>query len=444
MMTWERLLNPARVGVPDGKAREEDPLRPSWAIDYDRVLFSHPFKRLAHKTQVHPLYDHDHLHNRQIHSAETASVGRSLGMELGAWLEAEGHVAAGERHRISGVLQAACLAHDLGNPPFGHSGEAAMGAWFAQLFCDGRSPLAEVPDGVRMELEAFEGNAQGFRLLTRLEVYRDVGGMRPSAAVLGAFAKYPCTAAARAAAPAGHLGAKKFGIFAAEAPYWAEAAALLGLPEAAPGLHRRHPLVFLLEAADDLCYGVLDVEDAFFSGDLSPAEIEALLQGIADLPETRLSGMTPTERIAHLRAVAIGRAIGASVEAFKADHPALMAGEAQAGLIERSTLAEPFARIRATSRARIIGSKKKAQLEVSGRNTLHRTLDGILPVYEALVAAGGDPGGLDSYQAQLAQAIDLDLRGAVDPASALHAMGDYVSGMTDRFAVKVARILSGL
>ena len=193
-MEWDRLLDLERLWQ---SGHQPAPRRPSYDQDADRIAFSAPFRRLANKTQVHPLYDNDHIHHRLIHSVETASVGRSLGLEVGYWLEAEGKIARGGQAVIAGLVHAACLAHDIGNPPFGHSGEAAIGSWFAERFSRGDGLFCDPAGCFAEEFSAFEGNAQGFRILTGLEMNRR-GGMRLTHATLATFIKYPVTARVRA------------------------------------------------------------------------------------------------------------------------------------------------------------------------------------------------------------------------------------------------------
>lgn len=220
-MDWNRLLVQERLRRPE---YTEQPHRPLYMQDIDRLTFSAPFRRLANKTQVHPLYEHDHIHHRLIHSIETASAGRSLGLAVGHWLETENEVHEGQKHVVSGVVQGACLAHDIGNPPFGHSGEEAIGDWFRTQFQEQMGLFGQVDLALRPEFEKFEGNAQGFRLIANLEMYRGNGGMQLSQALLGAFAKYPVTAHAQqsivtkagASDAKPYCGLKKFGVFETE------------------------------------------------------------------------------------------------------------------------------------------------------------------------------------------------------------------------------------
>nr|WP_110815230.1 dNTP triphosphohydrolase [Pseudoroseicyclus aestuarii] len=442
-MRWADLLSPRRLGDAGYEAR---PMRSIFVQDHDRIVFSAPFRRLANKTQVHPLYDHDHIHHRLIHSVEVGSVGRSLAMRIGQWLIDEGAIAPGEEHALAGIVQAACMAHDIGNPPFGHSGEAAIGGWFAERFASGRGLAADLDPAMRAQFEAFEGNAQGFRILSRLEMYRDSGGMRLSHATLGAFMKYPVTAAARAALPEdvrkGYAGLKKFGVFAAEADLWAEVAQGCGLPAEA-GWWRRHPLVFIVEAADDICYNIVDLEDAFTAGDLPYDAVYQPLYELAGRPNRDTAGQSPGEVIAMLRAMAIGSAVAGCVEAFCANHAAIMAGTFSRSLIEASDRAGEFARIEALAQERIFTTPRKTRLEVSGRRVIHQVLEGVMPVLEALGRAGWDKGALPDHHAQVVRALSLDLRGVAGPETALHALADFVSGMTDRYAISTARMLSG-
>ncbi|WP_202903884.1 dGTP triphosphohydrolase [Halocynthiibacter namhaensis] len=457
MMNWSDLLNTYNNGTTQTR---KDFRREPYIIDADRISFSAPFRRLANKTQVHPLHDHDHIHHRLIHSVETASVGRSLGIGVGQWLEDENHIDKYERHTIAGIIQAACLAHDIGNPPFGHSGESAIGAWFAQQF-DTPNPLfTEIDDNLRPEFMEFEGNAQGFRILTRLEMYRNEGGMRLSHGVLGAFSKYPVTADVQRIIEdhtkeihgsdfKKHLycGLKKFGVFHSEAEQFHSYAKILGLPQENHDGHqfyRRHPLVFLVEAADDICYNIIDLEDAFTSGDLSYQDVRDLLSPLSAFSTDRRDGSTEAEHISHLRALAIGGAVFACIQAFKAKYGDIMSGKFSDGLVDVSDKSDTFAAIKTIANQQLFTSARKTKLEVSGRATIHNVLNGITPVYAALQDKGWDKGKLGDYEKQVARALELDLRDVTDSYSALHSMADFTSGMTDRYAVKMSRMLSGI
>lgn len=444
-MEWRTLLDRQRLF---DAAYEEKADRPSFVQDADRITFSAPFRRLANKTQVHPLYENDHLHHRLIHSVETASVGRSLGIAVGDWLEKEHSLRAGEKHAVAGIVQAACLAHDIGNPPFGHSGEAAIGEWFSQKFAGKTELFAALNENCRQEFEAFEGNAQGFRLLTKLEMYRNEGGMRLSRSVLAAFSKYPTTARVQSIAKEMHdyCGLKKFGIFESEFDLFTDVAKSVGLPEA--GDHkfrwwRRHPLVFLVEAADDICYNILDLEDAFTSGDFPQETVMEHLNALAGRSNSDLSDRRPEEIIAYARARSIGSAIDACVEAFKQNYDAIMAGTFSGSLIGESRQKVQFGKIKTLASQRLFTSRRKTELEVLGRNVVHQVLDGLEGVYTALMANGWKEEKLDDYHKQLCRATGLDVRDAKDSYTALHSLADYVSGMTDRYAVKIARMVSG-
>ncbi len=445
-MDWSNLLNSGRAGDPK---YTEHANRPSYVQDYDRIAFSAPFRRLANKTQVHPLHDHDHIHHRLIHSVETASVGRSLGMSVGHWLESETHIEPGQMHVVSGMVQAACLAHDIGNPPFGHSGEDAIGAWFDAQFDLPTSLFADLDPILRQEFIKFEGNAQGFRILTRLEMYRNDGGMRLANGVLGAFSKYPVTAHVQQveSSKTPYCGLKKFGVFQSEFDLFKHTAEILGLPaegDTDSRWYRRHPLVFLVEAADDVCYNIVDMEDAFTSGDLSYETVSAMLAPLFTTNYQPAPNSTQAERISEMRARAIGAAIFACVEAFKENYTAIMAGQFSDALVEVSAKASEFKAIKTLANNRLFVSPRKTELEVSGRNTIHNVLTGIAPVYSALQAANWNPDKLSGYNAQLVRALDLDLRDVTDSYSALHSIADFTSGMTDRYAVKISRMLSGI
>ncbi len=446
-MLWTELLCAERLSDP---SYVEGRNRSIFVQDHDRIVFSAPFRRLANKTQVHPLYENDHIHHRLIHSVEVGSVGRSLAMHIGHWLIEQGEIDPHEDHSLANVVQAACAAHDIGNPPFGHSGEASIGSWFAERFETERGLCGALDPTLRPEFTAFEGNAQGFRIVTRLEMYRNAGGMRLSKAVLGAFMKYPATAATRTDLPEtvrkGYVGLKKFGVFSGEEALFAEVAQGCGLPmeQSASGRWwRRHPLVFVVEAADDICYNIVDLEDAFTSGDLPIDVVRDALNELAGRPNRDTTGYTRTEEIALLRSLAIGRAIEACVAAFRENYAGIMDGSFSAALVDVSACGASFAQIGTLAQERIFTSRRKTELEISGRQVIRNVLDGVLPVYEALAAAGWDASALKGHPAQIARALSLDLRDIDTPGAALHGLADFVSGMTDRYALSVSRMLSG-
>lgn len=447
-MEWERLLCSERLRSKPYEARAN---RSIFVQDHDRIVFSAPFRRLANKTQVQPLYEHDHVHHRLIHSVEVSSVGRSLAMRIGHWLEETRQIGEGEANSLSDIVQAACVAHDIGNPPFGHSGEAAMGDWFAERFDDAKGMMADIEKAQRSEFVKFEGNAQGFRIIARLEMYRNDGGMQLSKATLGAFTKYPVTSAVReemaGRGTAPYVGLKKFGLFRSELDLFRKAAESLGLPEetdAAGSWWRRHPLVFIVEAADDICYNIVDLEDAFTTGELRYEAVRDVLQEAANRPGSVMGDLSPAEHIALLRALSIGAAIESCVEAFKANYAAIMDGTFSDSLADAGPMAGVFEKMKALSRDQVFTARRKTELEVSGRRVIGNVMTGILPVFEDLAQRGWDRDRLSDHNQQLVRALDLDLRDVTDAEQALHALADFTSGMTDRYAVRIARMLTGI
>ena len=333
MMDWRRLLSANRMA---GDAPDPvDPARSPFQKDFDRIVFCSAFRRLQDKTQAHPKPGNDYVRTRLTHSLEVASVGRSLGAGVG-------QVIAGRRRLPEGlgaaefghIVSAACLAHDIGNPPFGHRGEDLIRGWFAGSR-RGQAIIALLTGGQREDLLRFEGNAQGFRILTRLQNWRDNGGLRLTAATLGAFGKYPRLSDSAGDATGLDAGAKKFGVMQAEASIFRRLADELGLEQVAEGRWLRHPLAFLVEAADDICYSIVDLEDGFKLGKLGFADTEALLAAVAG--PTRRYGEIDEEprRIAYLRAKAIGRLIEQVIEVFLADEPGLLDGRRRAAMLER-------------------------------------------------------------------------------------------------------------
>jgi dGTPase len=455
-MNWTSLLSAERLSDPNYAQQNN---RSIFVQDYDRIVFSAPFRRLANKTQVQPLYENDHVHHRLIHSIEVSSIGRSLAMQIGRRLADEEKIDEPQVYDLADIVQAACVAHDIGNPPFGHSGEVAMGAWYSEQFGEKQGIMADLPAERRSEFTNFEGNAQGFRILTRLEMYRGAGGMRLSKATLGAFTKYPVTAADlkvieakaqsaqhKARSAAQYVGLKKFGVFHSDLPQFLEAANTLGLPETTMEEAKfwgRHPLAFVMEAADDITYNIVDLEDAFVTGELSFQAVRETLLKVAGKLNSDTTDQSEAEQIAYLRARSIGSAVDACVEAFMENYDEIMQGTFSDDLISASSLGAVFSEIKKLAREGIFTAPRKTELEISGRRIIANVMSGILPVYEELARGSWDKDSLSAHSKQLVRALSLDLRDVSDVESALHAHADFISGMTDRYALRISRMLSG-
>ncbi len=449
-MNWRQLLSRHRLGaIADAQPPAN---RTDFERDYDRVVFSSAFRRLQDKTQVFPLGRNDYVRTRLTHSLEVASVGRSLGLLAGR------HVLAQHPHlRDEGIAEtdfgaivaAASLAHDIGNPPFGHEGEGAIQGWFKNT-ATGRTILGRFEGAKRADFELFEGNAQGFRTLVRLQLPDNPGGMQLCCATLGAFTKYPRSSGVTASAARGQ-GGKKHGFFDAERALFEELAAALGLLRRAPGEAAwcRHPLAFLVEAADDICYRVVDVEDGFRAGQLEFGEIEPLLLAIAaDAPvRRRVRAMTTDEkRVEYLRARAIGALIEEVAAAFAEHSDALLAGDFDRDLASVVRHAGELEAMRALAERRVYGSAPAREARAPGVEVLGELLAAFVG---AVNAAAEKPAALSARaRAILAMIPDqfLAAHGAPDADLYSRVLGitDYVSGMTDSYAVAMRERIAAL
>lgn len=439
-MDWETLLCRERLGK---LAATSDELgRTPFHKDHDRVIFSGAFRRLGKKTQVHPVSSNDHIHTRLTHSLEVGCVGRSLGMRVGEMLRAELPEWC-QPADLGVIVQAACLAHDIGNPPYGHSGEDAIRHWFHQAARQGW--LDPLTDAQRSDFLNFEGNAQGFRVLTELEYHQFEGGMRLTYATLGAYLKYPWTSR-----HADSLGYKKhkFGCYQAEFPLLEQIADKLGLPMQEDQCWGRHPLVYLVEAADDICYGLIDLEDGMEMELLDYAEVERLLLDLVDgdLPDTyrQLGPKDSTRRkLAILRGKAIEHLVNAAAQAFLEQQPALLAGTLKGDLVEhmhdnarRCVLAA-----KNMARERIFQDKRKTLHEIGAYSTLETLLDAFCGAVNELHAGQN----LSFKHRRI-----LDLMGNNAPKqdwdlyqSYLRVI-DFIAGMTDLYAADIATRIRGI
>lgn len=440
-MEWTQLLSRERWGsvASEDTAPSANEFRSAFERDYGRILYSSAFRRLQDKTQVFPLGRNDYVRTRLTHSLEVANIGSSLGRIVGEKL-VEKYAELRERgfcaSHFSSIVGAACLAHDIGNPPFGHFGEAAIEAALKKLRSRG-----EIPENFP---EKFEGNAQGFRLLTRTGDPMAGKGLKLTAAVLGAFMKYPCSAGFSGKPECGIAG-KKFGFVAedeAAARFVAEKTGML--PVGACGGNaaawHRHPLAFLTEAADDLSYLIADFEDAFVSKIISFDVVREFLFPFLS-PEEReralsIAGRESEESAVHyVRAVAIGTGIRATSEVFLARERDLLAGTQNRSLPEESEFSEAMKRLRKFSFKNVYNAPSVIEIELMGFRVIEALLEFFVEWVKSPRSAKGGKIALMLH----GEALET----ASENARLLHLL-DYIAGMTDSFALATYRKLHGI
>lgn len=337
-MEWKTLISDRRLGLEEFHDRSSQ-IRSDFQRDYDRMIFSSPFRRLQNKTQVFPLPGSIFVHNRLTHSLEVSSVGRSMSREVLRRIREKDFRSDDKEliQHIPDIVATACLCHDLGNPPFGHSGEKTISTWFSE------GPGAVLKDDLEpqqwSDLINFEGNANSFRLLTHQFVGRRIGGFAMTYSTLGTLVKYPWTSE--------HAGSKgKFGFFQSEENLYRKVAAWLEIPEIQPGVFARHPLVYLMEAADDICYQIMDIEDAHRLSILSSEEAtNCLLNFFSQESKDKFRrGMgylqDPNEKIGYLRSSVIGTLVEHCADAFVDNLSGIMEGEKMNPLVD--LLPEPL------------------------------------------------------------------------------------------------------
>ncbi len=429
---WGPLFEARRLGEPEARPR---PNRNPWQIDQDRIAFSRPFRRLQQKTQVHPLPFNAHVRNRLVHTLEVASVGRSLGYAVGGALSGALAEAGRLPDDLGYLVQAVCLAHDIGNPPFGHAGEAVIAEWMS-AWLDRHADL-----GLDDDLRFFDGNAQGFRVLTRADGYRQRGGLRLTLASLAAFLKYPWAPEDPRATRDGLRG-QKFGVFATEAAVFAEVAAACALEG------RRHPAVWLMEAADDITYSLADLEDAVEIGILHYRDYAELVAPLAGLSAEKLAAEdSDAQRIAWLRSRAIGRMIEVARAAFLDQAAAILSGPVPGrdllALAPRADVAL-FDNIRTTNRNRVYVNARKAEFEIGAGDVLGRALEVFVPACLEMVHRGDEAACALRTRQVLAMMGDYTPRPGFSASETLRCAVDFVAGMTDNYAAWLAARLRGL
>ena len=437
-MQWETLLSGNRD---KGKPVSVESVRTGFEQDFDRIIFSHPFRKLQDKTQVHPLPEHDFVHTRLTHSLEVSSVARSLGREVGNIITGRNPAIL---NQISGfdfgaITAAAALAHDLGNPPFGHTGEEALSDFFINHSL-GQAIRNRVSESAWNDLIRFEGNAQGLRIL-----YHQHYGLNLTLATRGAFIKYPCPVLKTP--DYSRKSQKKFGVFQTELEEFRLLAAGLGLSEISPDCYLRHPLAFLVEAADDICYSIIDLEDGCRLGLISLEQMTELVAPILgkalDTEKlSRCSGLN--EKLSILRAMTIGELIRDCASLFSDVEVQILNGAFDGALTDSGNYAAALDNIRKVSVEKIYRARHVTEIEAAG----FQILPGLMEIFAeaALDKISGKNSGSSKIVFRL---LPEDIRSEINQQQSdvylvLRAVIDFVSGLTDRHAVALYRKLKGI
>lgn len=434
-MDWGRLISAKRLGMEE----YHDPrhhTRSTFQRDYDRMVFSSPFRRLQNKTQVFPLPGSIFVHNRLTHSLEVSSVGRSMANEVSRSLRSR-HADSPWVEKLvelPDIVATACLCHDLGNPPFGHSGEKTISTFFSEG--QGLAIKPMLNDRQWADFINFEGNANSFRLLTHRFVGRREGGFAMTYSTLASIVKYP-----HSSLMAGEKG--KFGYFESEEATWRKVTSELGIPELKPGLFARHPLVYLMEAADDICYQIMDLEDAHKLRIVDHEELVELFLGFFDdLRKRQLRTMMgklddPNERVAYLRSSVIGAMVDDCARAFVDNEEAILCGAMEGELIENMSplLREAYYNCSAKAWEKIYRAREVVDIEIAGNRI-------ITYLMECLVEAVLHPE--KNFSRLLLEIFpkQYDVHAPTVYGRVQSAL-DHVSAMTDVYALDLFRKLNG-
>ena len=440
-MEWKQLISNKRFGQEHKHAERHDD-RSEFKRDYDRLIFSSAFRRLQNKTQVFPLPGSIFVHNRLTHSLEVASVGMSIGNDISRRvIQKQPDLKDTLVEEIGTIVSAACLAHDLGNPPFGHSGEKAIQTFFSE------GPGLKIKSMVSSEfwddITHFEGNTNAFRILTHRFKGRRQGGFVMTYSMLASIVKYPF-----ASSLAGNHG--KFGFFASEAESYRKIADELGIScKSAPGdplKYARHPLVYMVEAADDICYEIMDIEDSHKLKILSYAETEHLLlsffdEDIQQKIRQRIIDEELTdenEKVVYMRASVIGKLENECVAAFLAHEEEILAGTFEGSLIDHISERQKkaYKECEKISFSKIYQSKPVLDIELSGYQIMATLM-------EVFIEAAVNPSRFYSKQLLRRVSSQYDIENE-NLEERIMAVLDYISGMTDIYALDIYQKINGI
>ena len=442
MIKWDTLIADCRLGLEDRIFQNDDDIRSIFQRDYDRIIFSSPFRRLQDKTQVFPLPGSIFVHNRLTHSLEVASVGRSLGNLVASAIKKSGDpLLQNMTSEIGSIVSAACLAHDLGNPPFGHSGEYAIADFFKRG--GGAKYQFEVTKEQWTDFTCFEGNANAFRALSHQFSGKRNGGFALTYSTLASIVKYPFESSLAGGKP-------KFGFFQSEKELFRKIATQLGMVQLSesPLHYMRHPLVYLVEAADDICYQIMDVEDAHKLKILTYSETEALFLNFFNPIDDRetlnniAANLTlvsdQNERIAYFRAMVIGKLTRECATQFISRINEDQRTDKIIPLF--NSLPEPSKQamdlVKEVSFDKIYNDRAVVEIEIAGYKILGTLL-------EAFISAVVEP---DSFLSK--KLLSLIPSQYTNPDQSMYgkiqSVVDFVSGMTDLFALNLYRTITGM
>ena len=438
-MNWNQLLSTKRLGQEDRPIEDHSHKRTQFQRDYDRLIFSSPFRRMQNKTQVFPLPGSIFVHNRLTHSLEVASVGRSLGNILSERLQQQ-ELIDPLLSEIGAVVSAGCLAHDMGNPPFGHSGEDAISEFFKSGA--GQSLKNDLTDAEWKDFTVFDGNANAFRVLSHQFKGRRPGGFALTYTMLASIVKYPFESI--------YASKPKFGFFQSEKDNYYRIANELGIERSAEDNRKfiRHPLVFLVEAADDICYQIMDLEDAHKLKILGFDETRNLFMNFYDpeIDRQRIESIEKTlklvddrnEQIAYLRAGVIGLLVEKCVQIFEKKQYEIFRGTYQKSLMDQldGSPGKAMNKIQELSFRKIYKDQSVIEIEISGYQIIGTLL-------EEFTGAILSPGS--GYSKRLLSLIPEQYHSEnEDVYSKIQSVLDFVSGMTDLYALDVFRKIKGI
>ena len=441
-MNWEQLLSLKRFGDTEKRPRiAQDETRLGFDVDFDRIIFSSAFRSLQDKTQVIPLSDTDFVHTRLTHSLEVSVVGRTLGRRVGKVL-LERHpnlVNLGYTFNDFGaIVAAASVTHDIGNPPFGHSGEKAIGEYFKTG--NGAKYKEQLSAKEYQDLIDFEGNANGFKILTESREGIS-GGLRLSYATLGAFLKYPKESLPKK--PTDHIVDKKYGFFQSEKTEFLDVAEELGLKAKSKEENSfyRHPLAYLVEAADDICYTIIDFEDGINLGLIDEDyALEYMSKLITGINRDKYYALKHTkDRTAYLRAIAISALIEEAIEIFLNNEKSILNGNFEKSLLDKCKYEAQINDIIKISVAKIYKSKEVVEKEVAG----YRIIADLLHVFVSALNNKFD-GSQSNYDKLVLNLLPLEYQ---NETSILYhrimSVCTYVSTMSDSYAIRTHKKLTG-